>query len=95
MCPFLQCIKEGDIVVGKVAFKRPFCIIVTLTMLEFGCNRDFTDLDVQVHELGFFKHSIIINMRSCFYFKSQNVEDVITRSILCFIVFPNTEKQVE
>jgi len=41
--------KEGDIVVGKVAFKRPFCIIVTLKMLEFGCNRDFTDLDIQVH----------------------------------------------
>ncbi|XP_078358249.1 uncharacterized protein LOC144643005 [Oculina patagonica] len=42
-----KCLKEGDIVVGRVAFKRPYCIIVTLTMLEFGCNRDFTDLDIQ------------------------------------------------
>ncbi|KAJ7376950.1 Tetratricopeptide repeat protein 14 [Desmophyllum pertusum] len=42
-----KCLKEGDIVVGKVAFKRPFGIVMTLTMLEFGCNRDFTDLDMQ------------------------------------------------
>ena len=44
----MQCLKEGDIVIGKVAFKRQFGITVTLSMLEFGCNRDFTDLDIQV-----------------------------------------------
>ena len=44
----VQCLKEGDIVFGKVSYKRPFGIIVTLTMLEFGCNRDFTELDIQV-----------------------------------------------
>ena len=48
LCFLLQCVNEGDIVIGKVAFKRPFGIIVTLTMLEFGCKRDFTDLDIQV-----------------------------------------------
>lgn len=42
-----DCLNEGDIVIGKVAFKRPFGITVTLTMLEFGCKRDFTDLDIQ------------------------------------------------
>ena len=47
----LQCLNEGDIVIGKVAFKRPFGITVTLTMLEFGCKRDFTDLDIQVYIL--------------------------------------------
>ena len=44
----LQCLKTGDIVIGRVSFKRPFGIIVTLAMLESGCNRDFTDLDIQV-----------------------------------------------
>ena len=34
---------------GKVTYKRPFGIIVTLTMLESGCNRDFSDLDIQVY----------------------------------------------
>ncbi|XP_015748849.1 PREDICTED: tetratricopeptide repeat protein 14-like [Acropora digitifera] len=42
-----KCLKEGDIIIGKVSCKRPFGIIVTLTMLEYGCNRDFTDLDIQ------------------------------------------------
>lgn len=42
-----NCLKEGDIVIGKVSYKRPFGIIITLTMLEFGCNRDFTELDIQ------------------------------------------------
>ena len=51
LCFLLQCLNEGDIVIGKVAFKRPFGIIVTLTMLEFGCKRDFTDLDIQVYIL--------------------------------------------
>ena len=45
----LQCLKEGDIIIGKVTYKRPFGIIVTLTMLESGCNRDFSDLDIQVY----------------------------------------------
>ena len=51
LCFLLQCLNEGDIVIGKVAFKRPFGITVTLTMLEFGCKRDFTDLDIQVYIL--------------------------------------------
>ena len=55
----MQCLKEGDIVIGKVAFKRQFGITVTLSMLEFGCNRDFTDLDIQVHANGSRKMSQI------------------------------------
>ena len=45
---FLQCLNVSDVVIGKVSSKRPFGIMVTLTLLEFGCNRDFTDLNIQV-----------------------------------------------
>ena len=48
----LQCLSVGDIVIGRVASKRPFGIVVRLTLLEYGCNRDFTDLNIQVVPLS-------------------------------------------
>ena len=44
----LQVFQIGDIIIGEVVSKRPFGIFVKIRNLEFGVNRDFTDLDIQV-----------------------------------------------
>ena len=44
----IQVLSVGDIVIGEVVSKRPFGIFVKLKSLEFGVNRDFSDVDIQV-----------------------------------------------
>jgi exosome complex RNA-binding protein Csl4 len=56
---FDQVLKVGDIILGKVAGKRPFGVFVRILSLVHGRNLDFNDIDIQVNTNISLKHSTV------------------------------------